>query len=473
MAWLICLTMVSALFAQFDPSKVCRIADGRLVITLDNRWTKQQLKEVGSLYALDSLLLADAISGRHVINDSGIIWLTSRIDKYRIELSKEQEEVNARDAGDLIFLLDDNLVKKVVDTERESTPYGVNRMTRNNIIPIRSDQYRFFLPGFQSARNVYLAGSFNGWSTMENPMIRVDSGWITALSLLPGKYSYKYIIDGKWIHDPFNRYTENDLHGGMNSIWFAYNYQFSLGGFSNARAVHLAGSFNQWRQKELKMIRINGKWRINMYLREGTHAYKFLVDNQWITDPANKVTRPDGMGNVNSFMSLGDTLYFSLRGFPKASKVVVTGNFNVWNREELQMQKVDGGWELPYVLAAGVYEYKFIVDGRWIIDPDNPNTTGSGDFTNSILTVKPNYTFRLEKFPNAGEVYVTGNFNGWSRSGYRMVKRNGAWVFPIRLAPGKYLYKFIVDGRWIIDPGNELWEENEYGTSNSVLWVNP
>jgi hypothetical protein len=31
----------------------------------------------------------------------------------------------------------------------------------------------------------------------------------------------------------------------------------------------------------------------------------------------------------------------------------------------------------------------------------------------------------------------------------------------------------VVDQKWIIDPTNELWEENEYGTGNSVLWIEP
>jgi hypothetical protein len=51
-----------------------------------------------------------------------------------------------------------------------------------------------------------------------------------------------------------------------------------------------------------------------------------------------------------------------------------------------------------------------------------------------------------------------------------MVKEGNAWKLPLHLDPGKCLYKFIVDGKWILDPDNENWEENEYGTGNSVLW---
>jgi 1,4-alpha-glucan branching enzyme len=472
--YLILILFAQPAFGQFNPEKIGRLVDGRFVVVLDNRWTPVQVKEVAKMYALDSLLMADAFSGRHVINDSGTVWTTRKLDNYRIELSKNQEDTESgHAAGDLVFLLEDDLVEMSFEQERESVPFGINRMTRNNIVPLGGNHYRFFLPGQPKARKVFLAGSFNGWSTMQTPMMRTDSGWSVPIFLKPGKYTYKYVIDGKWLPDPFNRQRESDGRGGENCVWFCYNYQFVVDNFSHSKTVYLAGSFNNWNPNSLKMLWVNGKWRINLYLREGTHAYKFIVDGQWMNDPANKVTRPDGRGNFNSFMSVGDTMYFSLRGFPKAEKVVVAGNFNMWNRSELQMQKVQGGWELPYVLAPGNYEYKFLVDGKWIIDPDNPNTTGSDDFTNSVLSVKPNVTFRLDKYPNAENIFVTGSFNGWSKSGYRMVRRGSEWVLPVSLKTGKYLYKFIVDGKFILDPGNELWEENEYGTGNSVLWVSP
>ena len=48
------------------------------------------------------------------------------------------------------------------------------------------------------------------------------------------------------------------------------------------------------------------------------------------------------------------------------------------------------------------------------------------------------------------------------------MKRVGdAWVFSVHLSVGKHLYKFVVDGRWIKDPDNPLWEEND----NSVIWM--
>jgi hypothetical protein len=41
----------------------------------------------------------------------------------------------------------------------------------------------------------------------------------------------------------------------------------------------------------------------------------------------------------------------------------------------------------------------------------------------------------------------------------------------MKLPTGKNRYKFIVDGTWMIDPGNKLWEPNEFDTGNSVVWI--
>jgi hypothetical protein len=460
--------------SQFNPNNVCKIDNGRLTFTLDKRWTPAQRKEISRLYDLDSTLLAEAFAAKPVINEKSNIWTTRTLDTYRIELSQTKTKSKGAEAGKRkIILLDDQWMGLSAATDKESVPYGVNRLTRNTVVKLPGEKVRFFLPGYRNAKTVFLSGSFNGWSTLQTPMQTSDSGWIVTISLKPGKYTYKFIIDGIWTNDPFNKLMENDTQGGYNSVFFCYNYRFVLNGHADAHKVVLTGSFNDWNEKDLWMIRFNGKWVIHLYLREGTHAYKFIVDNDWITDPANKVTRPDGKGNENSFIGFGDTIIFSLKGYPHAEKVVLSGDFNAWNTGELFMEKASGGWQLPYVLAAGNYEYKYIVDGDWITDPGNPFTTGEANFTNSFLAVKSNHTFILEQHSDASKVILAGSFNGWSPENYRMVEKGEVWLFPLYLKPGKYLYKYVVDTKWIIDPTNELWEENEYGTGNSVLWINP
>ncbi len=470
MATFILFISTAAAQVQVDLKKVCHVEDGRLIFTLDLRWSAPQRTEVARLFGLDSALVSDAYALKPVITSNGKVWKTLKIDLHRFELSMEAGKDESREeTTEKIFLLDDQWIKRSSIAERESVSYGVNRFTRNILVQ-SGGRLRFFLPGQKNAKKVFISGSFNAWSTLQTPMQPCDSGWTVSMNLKPGKYSYKFIIDGKWTNDSYNKLRENDTYHGYNNIFFCYNYKFVLSGVPDAHKVLVTGSFNQWNESELRMIRFQGNWVLPLYLREGTHAYKFIVDGTWMTDPANKVTRPDGKGNRNSFMGIGDTLFFTLKGYSNAKKVIVSGNFNAWNQEELAMDKTSDGWQLPYVLAPGNYEYKFIVDGKWITDPSNTYKTGSG---NSYLSVKPNYWFRLDQYPDAGKVIVTGSFNNWSTDGSRMEFHQGSWWFPVFLAPGKHTYKFIVDGKWMVDPANNLWENNEYGTNNSVLWIEP
>jgi 1,4-alpha-glucan branching enzyme len=112
------------------------------------------------------------------------------------------------------------------------------------------------------------------------------------------------------------------------------------------------------------------------------------------------------------------------------------------------------------------------VDGNWITDPENKLMVGGNENRNSFFTVKPNYTFTFKADSTVKSVKLSGTFNNWEKEGYTMQKTpNGEWIFPLYLKPGKYLYKLIVDGNWIVDPGNSLWEENEFNNGNSVLWI--
>jgi len=53
------------------------------------------------------------------------------------------------------------------------------------------------------ALKVYLAADFNNWDTRTNPMKKDKKGvWKTALSLKPGRYEYRFLVDGNWQNDP-------------------------------------------------------------------------------------------------------------------------------------------------------------------------------------------------------------------------------------------------------------------------------
>ncbi|HZL77288.1 MAG TPA: glycogen-binding domain-containing protein [Candidatus Limnocylindrales bacterium] len=74
--------------------------------------------------------------------------------------------------------------------------------------------------------------------------------------------------------------------------------------------------------------------------------------------------------------------------------------------------------------------------------------------------------------PEAREVKVAGNFNGWHPEATPL-KNTGAgeWVVRLSLRSGQYEYRFVVDGRWIEDPQASQRVTNPYGDFNSVLIV--
>jgi len=466
------ILITSFAVGQVIPKEACSVDNGRIIFKLDTHWTPEQRKEVMRLFDLDSAVMAAVWSGKTVINVKGVTWKVVKVSNRILELSKPIDTTVLSSVGNNdIIMVDDKWAGIPVETDRETDIYGINKFTLFGVFQYLNGKARFYLPGRNHASKIYLSGSFNNWSTHSMPLNKTDTGWVISLKLKPGKYQYKYIIDGNWTPDPYNRQSEDDTYGGYNSVVFCFNYYFVLRGYKEAKRVVVSGSFNGWDESELRMFPTKTGWIRPLYLREGTYAYKFIVDGKWIPDPDNKIIRPDGSGNFNSFIGIGDNAVFTLRGYPNAKKVTLAGNFNSWNPGELLMEKTAGGWRITYAMAPGLYEYKFIVDGEWINDPSNPYVIGPGSDGNSILAFKPNYTFILDQYSDARKVTVAGSFNDWNKDAYQMVRKDFKWIFPISLKPGKYTYKFVVDGKWIVDPKNDLWEENEYGTGNSVLWI--
>lgn len=69
-------------------------------------------------------------------------------------------------------------------------------------------------------------------------------------------------------------------------------------------------------------------------------------------------------------------------------------------------------------------------------------------------------------------VFVAGDFNDWKPTELKMKKR-GKGVFTVQLAlkPGRYEYKFLVDGQWQHDPACLESVANAFGSFNSLLVV--
>ena len=69
------------------------------------------------------------------------------------------------------------------------------------------------------AGNVSVVGGFNEWKPGATPLTRVsDTKWFKGLSLAPGRYEYRFVVDGKWVDDPKAKMSVPNPHGGRNAV---------------------------------------------------------------------------------------------------------------------------------------------------------------------------------------------------------------------------------------------------------------
>jgi 1,4-alpha-glucan branching enzyme len=378
-----------------------------------------------------------------------------------------------------------------------------------------------------TAKTVSVAGEFSSWS--EVPMTRDESGtWSTTLHLKPGYYGYKFVVDGDWILDPSNpaRKMVNDLEdsgvsiGGVQPPPVAAPVVKKIPttfSFSDAKAtsVLLAGEFNSWADNEDGKVTGHtewllksdgaGTWTLTVPLAPGKYRFKYVIDGgaRWEKDrrlPSTsddnslvevQAPAPEGVGATTASKAV--TFQYTDR---KASTVHLAGDFNGWldnedgkvagHGEWLLQNDGSGHWKLTTPLAPGRHRFKYVIDGgaRWETDPRLPVATDG----NSVIEVPsgapnsaagasaagssaPTFTYTD---PAAKSVYVAGDFNQWNATANPMQKdSSGVWTASIPLKPGKYQYKFIVDGDWKQDPLNTQTADDTFGGRNSVKTVAP
>lgn len=181
-----------------------------------------------------------------------------------------------------------------------------------------------FTFAYPQANTVHLAGTFNNWSTTANPMKRQGDIWVTEIELKPGTYQYKFVIDGGkvWKEDPDAPGYTDDGFGGKNGV-------FTLV-LKDGKLVIVAPP-----------VEIKGKIEINQKREENLY--------------------------------IEDNVYIVIRFYkPEAKYVFIAGNFNNWSVSDTECYgPVNGWWEAVLELSPGIYQYKFVVDGKdWFVDPN-------------------------------------------------------------------------------------------------------
>lgn len=94
-------------------------------------------------------------------------------------------------------------------------------------------------------------------------------------------------------------------------------------------------------------------------------------------------------------------------------------------------------------------------------------------------SVRPTTTRLTCTTPAAKAIFVAGTFNDWSPTATPLKRGpKGVWNADLDLAPGRYEFKFLVDGVWCCEPGNVNPDAacaqcvpNTLGTMNRVIEV--
>lgn len=471
--WLtVCLCVISSITLQAQPiENGITISREKIYLSLHRRISDIDLKQIVLHYELEELPLKQWLQGRDLEKMRQYGWTLDMQTSDWFVITKPLESI-----GDISKLEKKILIASQHQPGSELYPVGVyrkefgyNQLRQPDAVVVAGQKVTFFLEGYKNAREVKIAGSFTQWENGAITMKKSGEGWSVTVNLEAGKHFYKFIADGNWMIHKDNLLKENDGQGNTNSVVYVTNQKFVLSGFQKASRVYVAGSFNGWSPKDAAMQKTSNGWELPVFLPEGTHTYRYVVDNRWMEDPGNGDKLRNEFGEYNSVLRIGKPFIFRLDGFNNAKQVMLVGSFNGWRNNELYLQQREGGWEISYTIGAGNHEYYYLVDGSRL--GRKPSGDKPSEPLNFNTVVLPNHTFSLKGYDKATTVYLSGSFNNWSKTGFPMTYENGEWRIKMNLPPGKQTYKFVVDGKWMIDPANPLWESNEQGTKNSVLWL--
>ncbi len=192
-------------------------------------------------------------------------------------------------------------------------------------------------------------------------LIEVKKGYELCVELAMGEYLQAVIVKSKQLALRLSEFVENE---GMGRVRFISldsipNFSSAPGSIESARNI-------------VDVISTDDK-----YKKVIAHVLKntFIIENPPINKESSSLQR--------------NSVVFSYRS-DFAREVVIVGDFNNWDAAgEAKLEaKGQGLWQRLFLLAPGKYRYKFVVDGKWLRDPDNENVEYDAEgIENSIVEV--------------------------------------------------------------------------------------
>lgn len=283
--------------------------------------------------------------------------------------------------------------------------------------------------------SVRLAGAFEGWQGgVELADADGDGFWQADVPLVPGEHTYKYIVDGNWIHDPDNPRRADDSQGGFNSL-LSHDCPFAPDCLTDAHCAEAA-----------PLCRF--------------HA---CVGEEPCNCPAPQVCGEGGACTDPPVVECDEAN-------PCAAPLVC--------RDHRCEPECLGDGDCPegqLCRELACFEPQCLTDAE---------CDALDESCDAGLCVPRPCNEPLFTFDAMGEavdaVYLTGTFTDWAESPAAGAielaphPERGLWYARVPLENGRHSYKYIlVRGgevlRWTRDPGNPATEDDGFGDFNSVL----
>jgi len=193
--------------ARSMPRKALATAEVKLPVAL--------LKTYIGRYQLDPQFTNDFVIYVSVKNDS--LWVKPSNLRARRVIAESESRFSDSEIPDmrLTFIKDEKGNVTGLTLHSDLGDIQVKKMPP----PVPSvGNTTFKLAGHADAVAVAIYGSFNNWIQTKNYCAKESDGWVCRIDLTPGKYTYKFLVDGVGLNDPANSLTEDDGHGQMDSV---------------------------------------------------------------------------------------------------------------------------------------------------------------------------------------------------------------------------------------------------------------
>ncbi|HXI24280.1 MAG TPA: alpha/beta hydrolase-fold protein [Pyrinomonadaceae bacterium] len=188
---------------------------GKPIVTAQVKVAPGLLRQYVGRYELDPKFAHDFVIYVSVKDDS--LWVKPSYLRARQLMSESESRFSDSEIPDLhlVFIKDQkgNVTGLTLNTGQgdvlvKKMPPPVPSLTGNTTLK---------LMGHTDAEAVAIYGSFNDWIQTKNYCAREGDGWVCRIDLAPGKYHYRFLVDGVGLIDPSNPVTEDD-GSGVDSV---------------------------------------------------------------------------------------------------------------------------------------------------------------------------------------------------------------------------------------------------------------